>query len=134
MQRTLASALTCLEWCLRSVRILTCSRITQSNSFSKWRLVFPSSSLCTQPRQFKVMLALQSEGSLASSHTTLPHLFVSDALFSLPVRSPLFLCFTLNNISCHSHARADSHTHTPFTVRAAFLLNAHTHFCSRLLS
>lgn len=27
--------------CLRSVRIWTCSRITQSNSFSKWRLVFP---------------------------------------------------------------------------------------------
>lgn len=89
-QRTLASALTCLEGCLRSVKISTCSRITQSNSpFQNGVLFFPSSSLRTLPHPFKVMLALQSKGSRARQ-------------LCLSVFSQ-FLTRCASDILCHTH-------------------------------
>lgn len=75
----------------------------------------------TLPRQFKVMLALQSEGSQASSRTTLPQcvcarLCVCACVFLWVfqfVCALLCLCFTLNNnISCHISEQTHTHTHT----------------------
>lgn len=64
------------QWCLRSV--LGFRLVAEQLGlilFSKWRLVFPSSSALTLPHQFRLKLALESEGSQARSCATLPRCF-----------------------------------------------------------
>lgn len=100
--------------------------------FSKWRLVFPSSSLLSLPHRFKVMLAFLLWASWARSHSSLtyclclPFHFLNFT-FIFSYSSSFFLittccaCFTLNIFSLVLAA-----SHTSSTGRVAFQLSAHT--------
>lgn len=121
---------------MRSVRIWTRSRTTQSNSFfQNGVLFFPFSSLCTQPRHFtsKSCLPFSRQGLESEATQVCAYLFVCFLIlcvfffccfFSICLHSPHCLSFTLNCVPCQSH----SHKQTPSTALAAFLLSANTHF------